>query len=206
MKPNDHTHESCCSHKTTQGSKNSKPEVTNEQTSPNYVRNVFRVGGMDCADEISAIEIALKDPKIQNVTCSLMSSTVTVDHHKDITRENIEGMIEKAAVKVLNDSESKKNLHVESSRIYLVGTSGIALGIGMILDWIKFEPEGIAQGLFILSIICGGILIFPKAWRSIQKFHLDMNVLMTVAVSGAFIIGQHSEAAAVVFLFSLSEL
>lgn len=46
----------------------------------------------------------------------------------------------------------------------------------------------------------------PNALRSLRSFSLDMNVLMTVAVIGAVSIGQHAEGAAVVFLFSLSEL
>jgi len=48
--------------------------------------------------------------------------------------------------------------------------------------------------------------VAPNALRSLRSFSLDMNVLMTVAVIGAVSIGQHAEGAAVVFLFSLSEL
>ena len=59
---------------------------------------------------------------------------------------------------------------------------------------------------FLTSIVLSGMIIFPKAWRSVKKFHLDMNVLMTIAVIGAVFIKEYSEAASVVFLFSLAEL
>ncbi len=49
-------------------------------------------------------------------------------------------------------------------------------------------------------------MVFPKAWRSLVLLRPDMNLLMTVAVSGAMLIGEWSEGATVAFLFSLSLL
>lgn len=59
---------------------------------------------------------------------------------------------------------------------------------------------------FAAATVAGGLLVFPAAWGALKKARLDINVLMTVAVIGAWAIRQGAEAASVVFLFSLSEL
>lgn len=86
-------------------------------------------------------------------------------------------------------------------RNWLVIISGAALGIGMLL------PNPVAKtACFALSSIAGGLLVLPAAWSALRKGRLDMNALMTVAVVGAWLIDEGNEAAAVVFLFALSEL
>jgi Cd2+/Zn2+-exporting ATPase len=88
----------------------------------------------------------------------------------------------------------------------LVATSGILTGVGLILDWMNIGPAWLQTAAFAIATLAGGLLVFPSAWKALLAKRLDMNVLMTVAVAGAWIIGEHGEAAAVVFLFSLSEL
>ncbi|SKB01829.1 Cd2+/Zn2+-exporting ATPase [Prosthecobacter debontii] len=83
----------------------------------------------------------------------------------------------------------------------LVIISGLALGVGMLVN----NPQA-KDIFFAVSSISGGLLVIPAAWSAITKRRLDMNVLMTVAVTGAWLIGEGNEAAAVVFLFALSEL
>ncbi|MFN9820457.1 MAG: cation-transporting P-type ATPase, partial [Akkermansiaceae bacterium] len=88
----------------------------------------------------------------------------------------------------------------------LVTISGVLTTIGLVLGWMKIGPDWLGMGAFAVATLAGGLLVFPAAWKALLKWKLDMNVLMTVAVVGAWIIGEHGEAAAVVFLFSLSEL
>ena len=88
----------------------------------------------------------------------------------------------------------------------LVATSGIATGLGLLLQWFGFKDGWQPDAAFLVAIVTGGWLVFPKALRSLRSLSLDMNVLMTVAVLGAIAIGEHAEGAAVAFLFSLSEL
>ncbi len=67
-------------------------------------------------------------------------------------------------------------------------------------------PQALVNGLLAASIVIGGIFIFRKAWSSLRYSHeLDINVLMTLAVAGAVLIGEWAEGAVVVFLFSLGE-
>ncbi len=86
----------------------------------------------------------------------------------------------------------------------LIAISGILTGLGLVLRWSGL-PESWQTVCFVIATLSGGMLVFPAAWKALLKLKLDMNVLMTVAVIGAWFIGEHAEAAAVVFLFALSE-
>lgn len=88
----------------------------------------------------------------------------------------------------------------------LVGASGVLTGVGLMLGWMDIGPEWLETLAFAIATLAGGMLVFPAAWKALLAKRLDMNVLMTVAVAGAWIIDEGAEAAAVVFLFALSEL
>ena len=91
-------------------------------------------------------------------------------------------------------------------RGWLVTISGLLLGCGLMMEWWKLGTMTAAQACFALGTMVGASLVVPGAFTAIRQARLDMNVLMVVAVAGAWIIGQGAEAASVVFLFALSEL
>ena len=88
---------------------------------------------------------------------------------------------------------------------WLVGLSGAMTGIGLLSGWLDM-PGWMGLAAYAVATLSGGLLVFPLAFRALLKGRLDMNVLMTVAVAGAWIIGEQAEGASVVFLFALSEL
>ncbi|MGE3608590.1 MAG: heavy metal translocating P-type ATPase [Bacteriovoracaceae bacterium] len=168
-------------------------------------KSSFKVKGMDCSDEVSAIQRAFDFEGIFGVEANIMTETVTISHQDTVTQEKLRQTIEKAGVKVVI-SEEGSFFEINLTRIILVSASGLILGIGLVLDWFKLASFSIQTTLYLLSIVLAGIIIFPKALRALQKQSLDMNVLMTVAVVGAIVIKEFSEAASVVFLFALAEL
>ena len=103
---------------------------------------------------------------------------------------------------------SCEHCHEESSlpQETLVIASGVLTGIGLVSHWFHFGPEWLSTSAFAAATLAGGLLVFPAAWGALKKLRLDINVLMAVAVTGAWLIGEGAEAASVVFLFSLSEL
>lgn len=168
--------------------------------------SVFSVSGMDCADEIAAIQQSLTHAKVAKVFANLMTSQVTVTHDPVLKKEEIVSLINKAGVKVREAGKNQSFVAENKSRVLLVGTSGILVVLGLIFQYLLKFPNEVLFLTFLLATLTGGSLIFPKALRSIRQRNLDMNVLMTIAAIGAFLIKEYSEGAAVVFLFSLAEM
>lgn len=95
---------------------------------------------------------------------------------------------------------------VTDTQKWLVGGAGLALGVGFLAQWTLPSIPWPATLCFVFATLTAGRLVFPQAWASLRALRLDMNVLMTVAVGGAWIIGEGAEGAAVVFLFAFAEL
>ena len=188
----------CC------GSNKSEEAIPSNKVTSEAVSE-FKVVGMDCADEVSAIRHALQLREVARVDANLMKGTVTVYHAQSLGAESIKLLIEKAGVKVVKEAgESFFRGHLW--RIIEILISGVALTLGLLFDWLALGSDRIAISFFCTSIIAAGLIIFPKAWRSIRSVKFDMNVLMTIAAIGAIVLGEFSEAASVVFLFSMAEL
>lgn len=167
-------------------------------------KDIFAVSGMDCSEEVAAIEKALKPVEgVLGVRADIVASKVTVFHDGRATRDALVTAIAKSGVTVREgDSEGRR----DSWQTVLVVVSGAATGIGLVLQWLGFNVGWQPDVAFLIAIAAGAILVLPKALRSLRAFTLDINVLMVVAVTGAVVIGETAEGAAVVFLFALSEL
>ena len=172
---------------------------------------ILRVAGMDCADEVEAIQRALKPMAgVREVRVNLMGGKVVVVHDNSVTGEKLIQAIAGAGLKATPDksegTEDDAPADAQRSRLISVIASGVFTGAGLVLQWSKLGPPALNSGAFAIAIIAGGWFILPKAFRAVRRLALDMNVLMTVAVTGAAAIGEWSEGAAVAFLFALSEL
>lgn len=89
-------------------------------------------------------------------------------------------------------------------KLYLAVISGVFLGMGLLLDWTNYS--NISPYFFAISMVTGGHYVYRSAVNSLAGKVLDMNVLMTISSIGAVLIGEWSEAAAVVFLFSVGNM
>jgi Cd2+/Zn2+-exporting ATPase len=181
----------------------SNPEV---QTS---AQTTLRVAGMDCADEVEVVERALKPlPGVRRVRVNLMGGTVVVAHDRSVTAGQLIQAVAVAGLTARLDKADATDAPADAQRLRLISVvlSALLTGAGLVLQWTHLGPPPWRIGAFAAAIIAGGWFISPKALRAVRSLSPDMNLLMTVAVVGAAVIGQWSEAAAVTFLFGLSEL
>lgn len=181
--------------------------VLNEDAAGN-IETTLRIAGMDCADEVEALEQVFRPLKgVREVRVNLMGGKVTLFHDESVTPEQLIGAVASTGMKAARNGDDA-DADVEGAkrmRQISVGVSGAFTGLGLLIGPMKFAPV-VADVAFGIAIVAGGWFILPKAWRALQRRALDMNVLMTVAVAGALAIRQWSEGAAVTFLFALSEL
>ena len=81
--------------------------------------------------------------------------------------------------------------------------SGFFTLSAIILDLIHI-PDLLTIPLFAIAVISGGFFIAIKGFKAISHLSFDMNFLVTIAVIGAFVIGEYMESAIVVFLFNIA--
>lgn len=200
MEPNKPHEHGCCATDKAKATTKTINNIANAEIS-NFV-----VSGMDCADEIAAIQNSLTHPKIGKVSANLMTSQVSVEHEASLTRDEITTLINKSGVKVQTSSAPLSFVAENKKRVLLVAASGLLLAVGLAFEFLLKLPIQWLFAVYLAATLTGGSLIFPKAFRSLKQRALDMNVLMTLAAAGAFAIQEYSEAASVVFLFSLAEM
>jgi Cd2+/Zn2+-exporting ATPase len=94
----------------------------------------------------------------------------------------------------------------ESNRrtIVVAGISAILLVAGIILEF-RFGLQTYAHLLYVVVIVVAGYRIFRNAFSALLQRRVEMNVLMSIAAIGAFLIGHAEEGASVMFLFYVAE-
>ncbi|MDI1300957.1 MAG: heavy metal translocating P-type ATPase [bacterium] len=60
--------------------------------------------------------------------------------------------------------------------------------------------------LALVAVFTGGLSTYKKGWLALKNRNLNMNALMSIAVTGAMLIGHWPEAAMVMVLFALAEV
>ena len=186
----------------------------------------WRIPAMDCAAEESDIRRALDSvPGIRSLIFQLGARTLVIDATASALALALQA-IDRAGYKVqplASDSagaEYGEPVHDHthehdhdhgspaSALPRLVGALALAIGAELIsfmapagLPW---ELAGMAVAL--AAIYLAGLDVYKKGLAALLRRRLNINALMTVAVTGAFVIGQWPEAAMVMALYSIAEL
>ena len=187
---------------------------------------VFRIHGMDCADEIGLLkgEVGPRAGGAENLSFDLINGKMTI--LRPSLAEPPEAIAQAVARTGMQaevwDSRATEtpatNLWQRRGRAVLTATSGLLSAAGFVLHASLAGSIAAALGVeggdhqlsLAVKLLCGlgaltgGWFVFPKAWLALRRLRPDMNLLMTIAVLGAVIIGEWFEASTVAFLFGLS--
>lgn len=185
-------------------------------------RLTYDVSGLHCAEEVDTLRAALGPlPGVQDLTFDILNNRMTVAYDPArIQPRDLEAAVAKTGMRASVPAAGKEKTASHDTRWYQQGRSlmtalsGLLLLIGFVvhgasMDWAAAigagdAPPWLSRGLYIAATVAGAWYILPKAWFALLRLRPDMNLLMTVAVTGAIAIGELMEAATVAFLFALS--
>jgi Cd2+/Zn2+-exporting ATPase len=190
---------------------------------------VYRIPTMDCASEEGEIRYALKDlPGLRSLSFQLSARTIAIDAPAESLPQAL-ASIRKAGFKPVPIDQASQNddgdSHAHHSHDHDHGLGAerpwlpeglpryamaIAFAAGAeVLSFMAPQTmvfNGLGMVLAAVAIALAGFSTYVKGLAALRNLRLNINALMTVAVTGAFLIGQWPEAAMVMALYAIAEL
>ncbi|MCH2218764.1 MAG: heavy metal translocating P-type ATPase [Dechloromonas sp.] len=177
---------------------------------PTSTVSVFRIPAMDCPNEENDIRKALADiDGIRSLRFELAARTLSIEAPPPIQEVAL------AAIRKLGFEIQPVKATGESTPPSGFGDFGkalLALGLAIAAEGLDFfAPDtlwfkGLGMAVAAIAIWFSGISTYRKGLAALRRGQPNMNALMGVAVTGAFLIGQWPEAAMVMALYAISEL
>jgi len=186
-------------------------EQTTDQKKGNRID--FTIEGMDCPNCAKIIEHQVNQiESIVSARVDFLQSSLEVQTQSPILISEIKKSVESLGYKIKPlTGENKSNVDFGQSllathlKLILTIGSGVLTITGLLFNLFDL-PQSIVIPTFSAAIIVGGFFIAKRGFIAVKYLSLDIDFLMTIAVIGAIIIGEWSEAAVVIFLFSFANL
>jgi Cd2+/Zn2+-exporting ATPase len=181
--------------------------ATQAAVPPGYILTRLRIAQMDCPTEEALIRKKLGGMEsVQQLDFNLMQRVLSVVH-RDGTLAPVEEAIRSLGMtpEALDlPSTTTSPEQVANDWKLLIAAGMAALG-AEVIQWVSL-PEWIAALLAVIAIMVSGIGTYKKGWIALRNGNLNINALMSIAVTGAILLRQWPEAAMVMVLFTVAEL
>lgn len=191
------------------------------------VEATFLVNGMDCPEEERLIRSKLAGmPGVFALDFNLMQRVLKVRHEPWALPAISAALASLNMDARLLDAQSEDISAIPAPKIpwKKLAVAGIfaalSEGAELIHEW-GAKPFGLDMSAWtpggypvleylplffaVIAIALGGLTTYRKGWLAVSNLNLNINALMSVAVTGAVLIGQFPEAAMVMVLFNVSE-
>ena len=171
-----------------------------------HAESTFRVEGMDCHEEVAILERRLSRLSgLEALDADVLGQRLRIKY--DAARLSTDAIAEAVAqtgMRAWLEHEQPAAPRGDWRRHLVVG-SGVLFAAGLAAAVFGARVPAWPPARSCPSSL-GGVPTARRALASVRARHLDIHVLMIVAVIGAVILGEWTEAASVVFLFALAQL
>ncbi|OZI24124.1 copper-translocating P-type ATPase [Bordetella genomosp. 7] len=170
----------------------------------------LRIGQMDCPTEETLIRKKLAQlPGVEDMHFNLMQRVLTVVHGEGTLDAVLQAIrsLDMTPEVMAEDADAALPPPATAPRRarYMLAAAGVLAALSEAAHFAAL-PWALPAILAIASILACGLGTYRKGWIALRNGNLNINALMSIAVTGAVLIGQWPEAAMVMFLFNVAEL
>jgi len=171
-----------------------------------HAESVFRVAGMDCAEEARILERRLLPMSgVESIAVDVLGQKMRVAYDAAIvTTGAIADAVGETGMKAWLEHERPIAPVSSGGGAWPLAAAGALVAAGIGLQWLAPDRR-LAWPAFALAVLLSAREPAARALASLRRRTLDIHVLMLVAVSGALALGDWAEAATVVWLFAVSQ-
>jgi len=173
-------------------------------------RSSFRIEAMDCPTEQTLIQNKLgKLDGVQQLEFNLINRVLGVTHELPSDApiiEAIQSLGMQAEPLTPGQEKTTHPLPAPAKPWWPLALSGVTALGAEVIHFTNAAPTWVVALVALVSILSGGLGTYKKGWIALKNLNLNINALMSIAVTGAVLIGQWPEAAMVMFLFTVAEL
>jgi Cd2+/Zn2+-exporting ATPase len=168
----------------------------------------IRIMQMDCPTEEALLRKKLGGMAgVSAMEFNLMQRVLTVTHEPQAIEPILGavrslGFTPEIATRTPSDTVVKPEPAKPWWPLALAGAAAICAEA---VHWLGL-PTWMAAVLAVTAVLACGITTYKKGWVAIRNGNLNINALMSIAVTGALGLGQWPEAAMVMVLFTVAEL
>lgn len=205
----------CCNQTSKTGACNGASKPVRFNTAPANERSQGTtetrvvIAQMDCPTEERLITDKLSGmPGITTLQFNLLQRTLTISHEPQALAPALAairalGFTPQLVTDAMPSTETQPS---SKGQWWRLGFSGLAAVTAEALHFGEWAPEWSIAAISIVAVLLCGLTVYRKGWIALTNRNLNINALMSIAVTGAILIGEWPEAAMVMFLFAVAEL
>ncbi|QJP12119.1 MULTISPECIES: heavy metal translocating P-type ATPase [Pseudomonas] len=163
---------------------------------------------MDCPTEERLLRDALgRVPAVEDLDFNLMQRLLRVQHRFD-SIEPLQKLVASLGMQAepVDENAPAPAQPAQQKPWWPLALAGVAAAGAEFFEWFAIGPHWLVAVLAIAAILGAGLPTYRKGWIALKNRNLNINALMSIAVTGAMLIGQWPEAAMVAVLFAIAEL
>lgn len=169
----------------------------------------IRIEQMDCPTEERLIRDALgRLPGVTGLQFNLLQRVLTVSHDEGALAQVVPAIQALGFTPQVEDQGAARQPVAAPAKKpwWPLALAAVLATASEMVHFAALGPDWWVAVLAVVAIGLCGLNTYKKGWIALKNRNLNINALMSIAVTGAVLIGQWPEAAMVMVLFTLAEL
>ncbi|MDR8015036.1 heavy metal translocating P-type ATPase [Ectopseudomonas guguanensis] len=185
------------------------PQLHSDEALGGAFTTRIHIEQMDCPTEERLIRDALgRLPGVAGLQFNLLQRMLTVSHDEGALAQVVPAIRALGFTpRVEDEGAARQTVAAPAKKPWWpLALAGVLATASELVHFMVLGPDWLVAVLALAAIGLCGLTTYKKGWIALKNRNLNINALMSIAVTGAVLIGQWPEAAMVMVLFTLAEL